>query len=556
MKNKFIALISAVAMLLSMASAVFAAPEIPGVTIQSGTAYINGTVWDDPDGDDKYTAGTDTYIVDAAVSLLDANTREIVLMSSTDNNGYYSFETKPGDYILRFVLPEECKYHSMRTVEAGMGIGDYTDILGNRVAEFEETVADASVLVLESTIHELSNPPYVHGFVWYDDNTNGIRPAFYSYEDANDEGDNEVGIEGAVITVTNEDGQEIADGETDERGYYNLEIRPGVNTVRVTLPAAYQDYSFTIPQNGTVTLEFGSDEVGVDFGIAKEPLPADDTPTPTPNPIGTDTSPSPSSTSTPTPTASAEPIEPSASPDIKATEIPTPSDIPIPSQMPELNKTEHYAYVVGYPDGMIKPENNITRQEVASIFFRLLTDATRDSFYSKTNGFEDVTADMWSNTAISTMVQAGIIKGYDEKSFKPANNITRAEFATIAAKFDSSSYEGENKFNDIDGHWAAEYINRAAQKGWISGYENGSFRPDAYITRAEAMTLINNVLERHALESGMLEGMASWADNTPDKWYYIPVQEAANSHYYEKNEDGYETWTELRETRDWSELER
>ena len=163
---------------------------------------------------------------------------------------------------------------------------------------------------------------------------------------------------------------------------------------------------------------------------------------------------------------------------------------------------------------------------------------------------------MWSNNAISTMVQAGIIKGYDEKSFKPANNITRAEFATIAAKFDSGSYIGANKFNDIDGHWAAEYINRAAERGWISGYENGSFRPDAYITRAEAMTLINNVLERHAMANGMLEGMASWADNTPDKWYYIPVQEAANSHYYEKNEDGYETWTELRETRDWSELER
>lgn len=422
--------------------------------------------------------------------------------------------------------------------------------------------------MFDSSVYEIENVPYLEGYVWYDANSNGIRPAFNDYENPNSEGENEVGIPGAVVTVTNSDGQVIADGETDPRGQYSLDIEPGVCTVTVTLPSEFKDYGFTNCVNGSVTREFISDESFLDFGIAKEPVteattaptvtpsaPTDPTsPTVTPSaPTSPDVSASPEPGTTDTPS---QPATPTTTPDVTATEAPGPTDMPIPTKMPELNKTEHYAYVVGYPDGMIKPENNITRQEVASIFFRLLTDDTRDVYYSKTNSFDDISSDLWSNTAISTMTQAGVITGYKDNTFKPANNITRAEFATIAAKFDSGTYLGPNKFNDIDGHWAAEYINRAAERGWISGYTNGSFRPDAYITRAEAMTLINNVLERHVTEENMLSEMSTWPDNTSDKWYYTPVQEAANSHYYEKYENGYEKWTEMRETRNWLELER
>ena len=340
--------------------------------------------------------------------------------------------------------------------------------------------------------------------------------------------------------MTNAAGEKVADGETDEIGRYGFEVPAGKNTVTVTfLPEAFKDYGFTTPENGTITREFiGNDEVVVDFGISEEAAVVG-TPEPSEEPE------EPDETETPIPTQTPEPSE-----------SPEPTQTPVPEDVPTLNKTEHYAYVVGYEDGMIKPENNITRQEVATIFFRLLTDASRNYFYANDNTFTDVSQSLWSNIAISTMAKAKIVNGYDAATFMPLNNITRAEFATIAAKFDSSTYLGADKFTDISGHWAAEYINRAAEKGWISGYTDGTFKPDAYITRAEAMTLINNVLERHVTTDGMAEGMATWPDNTPDKWYYTPVQEAANSHYYEKNEEGVETWTELREPRDWSELER
>ena len=228
--------------------------------------------------------------------------------------------------------------------------------------------------------------------------------------------------------------------------------------------------------------------------------------------------------------------------------------LPPPSQ---LNSEDHFAYVLGYPEGDVRPGNNITRQEVATIFFRLLSDDYRSQVWSQTNSFTDVAADSWSNNAISTMANAGIITGDPDGRFRPADNITRAEFAAIAARFDTRLYTGGDRFTDISGHWAAEYINKAASRGWISGDGNGTFRPNDKITRAEAFTLVNNVLNRHVTESGLLSDMVTWTDNSdPNAWYYTAVQEATNSHHYERAQGATnETWTEISTPREWSQLE-
>ena len=223
---------------------------------------------------------------------------------------------------------------------------------------------------------------------------------------------------------------------------------------------------------------------------------------------------------------------------------------------PGLNKDDHFAYVIGYPDGNVRPNANIDRQEVATIFFRLLTDESRIKAWSSVNTFKDVTSALWSNNAVSTMSSAGILNGYKDGTFRPNAPITRAEFAAIAARFDSSLYVGDNMFSDISGHWAADYINRAAQKGWISGYPDGTFRPDAYITRAEAMTLVNNVLDRRVKAEDMLKDMTVWPDNPTTAWHYAAVQEATNSHDYDRaTPTEYEKWTKITPARDWSQLE-
>ncbi|MBQ8300803.1 MAG: S-layer homology domain-containing protein, partial [Clostridia bacterium] len=254
-------------------------------------------------------------------------------------------------------------------------------------------------------------------------------------------------------------------------------------------------------------------------------------------------------------------------PTVAPTTVPTsePSTTTVPKEtpdvsgennVPQLNKTEHYAYIVGYPEGDVRPERHITREEVATVFFRLLTDASRTEYWMQTNGFDDVADDRWSNNAISTMTNANVIAGYEDNTFRPWVAITRAEFAAMAARFDSGEYNGENKFSDIDGHWAAEEINRAAERGWISGYEDGTFRPNQYITRAEAMTLINKMLERIVTPEGIHKDAIFWPDNLPEMWYYTAVEEATNSHDYEKNEDGIETWTKINPPRNWEKLER
>ena len=223
----------------------------------------------------------------------------------------------------------------------------------------------------------------------------------------------------------------------------------------------------------------------------------------------------------------------------------------------KLNDVDHYAYVVGYPDGTVRPNNSITREEIATIFFRLLKDCIREDNFSKTNKFTDVDAERWSNTAISTIEKGKFIKGYEDGSFGPDKNITRAEFATIASRLDKMTENTSHGFTDISGHWAEKYIADAVAKGWIAGYEDGTFRPEQNITRAEAMTIINRMLNRFVNEKGLHKDAILWPDNNKDAWYYYAVEEATNSHDYVRQSDGvYETWTAMRPNKDWSELEQ
>ena len=224
-----------------------------------------------------------------------------------------------------------------------------------------------------------------------------------------------------------------------------------------------------------------------------------------------------------------------------------------------LNTTDHFAYIVGYGNGEVRPQNNITRAEVATIFFRLLTDDVRDENLTKTNRYSDVAATSWYNTAVSTLSSMGIITGYPDGTFRPNAAITRAEFAAIAARFDNDGDKTAAKFSDIATHWAKDEISIAYNNGWITGYPDGTFGSQRDITRAETMTLVNRVLNRQPeTEDDLLPNMTVWTDNAnPKAWYYLAVQEATNSHYYEfKTNSQYEKWTELRETRDWKALEQ
>ena len=232
--------------------------------------------------------------------------------------------------------------------------------------------------------------------------------------------------------------------------------------------------------------------------------------------------------------------------------------VTIPDDVPTgLNGDDHYAYIVGYPDKTVRPQNGITRAEVATIFFRLLTDETRDANSTKSNSYSDVAAGAWYNHAVSTLSAMGIVKGSNGK-FNPNAPITRAEFAAIAARFDDKANTTTADFSDIASHWAKNEISAASNNGWITGYPDGTFRPDNKITRAEAMTLVNRVLKRlPETEEDLHDDMIKWSDNSDvSQWFYLDVQEATNSHYYQTKENQFEKWTKLRETRDCTELEK
>ena len=222
-----------------------------------------------------------------------------------------------------------------------------------------------------------------------------------------------------------------------------------------------------------------------------------------------------------------------------------------------LNDADHFAYVIGYEDGTVRPLNNISRAEVATIFFRLMTDDYRQANWSTVNSFTDVKEGDWYNNAISTCARAGALKGRGDGSvFDPNANITRAEFAVIAARFLDSSYvdDGKGDFADTADHWAAKEIRLAAKAGWVNGNGN-TFNPDAYITRAEVMTIVNRMLDRTPDKDHMLPDMKKWTDNPEDAWYYEAVQEATNEHDYTRDETAVESWTLVKEHRDWAALE-
>ena len=224
----------------------------------------------------------------------------------------------------------------------------------------------------------------------------------------------------------------------------------------------------------------------------------------------------------------------------------------------KLNTDDHYAYIIGYPDGTVQPNGEITRAEVATIFFRLLKDDVREKYFTKTNDFSDVSRDDWFNNPVSTMAELGIVKGYPDGTFRPNEPITRAEFAAIAARFDESTRYGETRFTDVAGHWAIREIAKAYNNGWIKGYPDNTFRPNRNITRAEAMTLINRVLNRAPeTEKDLLSNMNKWSDNMDvDAWYYLAVQEATNSHDYRRKSSSYEHWIRMLEDPNWAKYER
>ncbi|RCX21411.1 MucBP-like protein, partial [Fontibacillus phaseoli] len=229
-----------------------------------------------------------------------------------------------------------------------------------------------------------------------------------------------------------------------------------------------------------------------------------------------------------------------------STVTPLPALPPLPAVPPTLETENHYDYINGYPDGSVKPLNNITREEVAAIFYRLLDDESRSEYLKTGNSFSDVGATRWSNKHISTMENAGVITGYPDGTFKPGQYITRAEFAAIASRFDKLDERANDSFTDISGHWAEKYIASAANKGWIKGYTDGTFKPNQYITRAEAAAFINSVLNRKVDKDGIHEDAKMWPDNVYGKWYYYDILEATNHHDYSREENAeVEVWEEV-----------
>ncbi|WP_136607712.1 S-layer homology domain-containing protein [Paenibacillus dokdonensis] len=306
-------------------------------------------------------------------------------------------------------------------------------------------------------------------------------------------------------------------------------IKTGKVGSNISLTAA--SVSGYTPVKSTFVYTFG-DEDGQEyiFYYTKNSPPV----TPTdPNPSTPDPTPS-----TPSGSSSVTPLPPAP-----------PVVAPLPPAPPKLETDNHYNYINGYPDGTIKPENNISREEVAAIFYRLMDDATRSDYIKNISAYKDVEKTRWSNKNIATMENAGIITGYPDGTFKPGRQITRAEFAAIASRFDDLDQQVNTSFSDIKGHWAEKYIVSAANKGWIKGYPDGKFKPDQYITRAEAMAFINSVLNRKVTVEGIHENAKTWPDNTQNKWYYTDVLEATNYHEYSRNTDETETWEQVKPDR-------
>ena len=226
----------------------------------------------------------------------------------------------------------------------------------------------------------------------------------------------------------------------------------------------------------------------------------------------------------------------------------------IAKKTPKLNTADHFAYVQGYPDGTVKPAGNITRAETAAILFRLMDESSRSTYYSTRSGFRDVASGTWYNTYVATLNNAGVITDSANGYFRPNDAITRAELAAMLAAFTDTTHAA-NYFNDVTAnYWAANAIAVCAKLGWITGYPDGSFRPDRNVTRAELMAMINRATGRAPKSAdAFLPGMKTWSDNTADKWYYLDVQEATNSHSYTVRPT--EIWTAITAAPNWSKYE-
>ncbi len=223
--------------------------------------------------------------------------------------------------------------------------------------------------------------------------------------------------------------------------------------------------------------------------------------------------------------------------------------------VPSVLIEDHHGYIQGYPDGNVKPTKNVTREEVAALLYRLLKEDVRESLRNSNSYFEDVEEDRWSHSEIAAMVKGKYIKGYDDGTYRPGQPITRAEFATLVTRFiDEDTLPAiSTTFDDIGNHWAKEYIEKAANHMLIAGYENGSFKPDKYITRAEAVTILNKILVRHVDEDGLHEDAKHWPDNNEADWYYYQVLEATNSHDHDRRDNSHlEDWTAHNESTDWT----
>lgn len=277
--------------------------------------------------------------------------------------------------------------------------------------------------------------------------------------------------------------------------------------------------------------------------------PAPPTPTPDPEPAPEPTPPEPA-----VPPLIERPVDPSTGmvpydPTVILDDL-------VPLAAPHLNITDHFAYIAGYPTKDVRPEGDITRAEVATIFFRLMLDAYRTENWATENSFSDVSSHDWFNNAVSTCARAGIIKGYEDGTFRPNATITRAEFAAIAARFVSEDVPGYDYFTDMDGHWAQVAVARAVMAGWIRG-DGRLFRPEDHLNRAETAALVNRMINRFPDKEHLLPDMIRWPDNPEDAWYYEDIQEASNSHDYDMLEFAFsEIWVTLLPNRDWAALEK
>ena len=220
-------------------------------------------------------------------------------------------------------------------------------------------------------------------------------------------------------------------------------------------------------------------------------------------------------------------------------------------------RKEHLNYIIGYPDGTVRPEANITRAEAAEIVFRCMAEESHDLYWSTQNAYTDVSSKAWYAVSVSTLTRAGIIYGYPDGTFRPNNSITRAEFTALMCRFFEKDVSGENVFSDISGHWAEEEILTAANKGLVYGYPDGTFRPNEYITRAEAATLVNRAIGCFPDKDHLDENMIRWPDNmNENKWYYEDMQAATNNHQFKAGANGLEYQTQTLEPIDWTAYEK